>query len=169
MACNWFGNILCGSVIAATATGLINLPCAAAVRSISSQESSPPVQTAQKAGAKDATLMLAAQESNKEEGVHGATFSGNVSWYGGIFNGRKTASGEIFDLQKLTAAHRHLPFFTKVLVENPKTGRSCVVKVNDRGPFVKTRVLDLSQASMRKVAPLMPGLIWADCLVLNED
>ena len=96
------------------------------------------------------------------------SFSGNVSWYGGSFNGRKTASGEIFDSRKITAAHRRLPFQTKVLVENPKTGKSCVVKINDRGPFHKGRVLDLSQGSMRRVAPFMPGIIYADCLILDD-
>jgi rare lipoprotein A len=96
------------------------------------------------------------------------TFSGNCSWYGKEFDGRKTASGEIFDIRKATAAHRRLPFYTKVLIENPKTGKSCIIKINDRGPFVKTRVLDLSPESMRRVAPGMPGLIYADCLVLDQ-
>lgn len=98
-----------------------------------------------------------------------SSFSGNVSWYGPYFHGRPTASGEIFDMRKLTAAHKELPFYTKVLVENPKTGRSCVVKVNDRGPYVKGRVMDLSKEGMHRVAPLMPGIIYADCLILDEQ
>ena len=97
------------------------------------------------------------------------SFSGNISWYGPGFNGRKTASGELFDLRKPTAAHRRLPFFTKVLVEDPKTGKSCIVRVNDRGPFVKTRVMDISQEGMRRVSPVMPGLLYADCLVLDDN
>lgn len=109
------------------------------------------------------------EESAPEKVKSKGSFSGNVSWYGERFHGRKTASGERFDVRKLTAAHRRLPFFTKVLVENPKTGRACIVKINDRGPFIKSRVLDLSKAGMHKVAPVMPGIIYADCLVLDDD
>src|SRR5574337_601827 len=59
-----------------------------------------------------------------------------ASWYGGLFHGKKTASGEIFDMNKLTAASKTLPLGTHLLVENPATGASCVFKVNDRGPYV---------------------------------
>jgi rare lipoprotein A (peptidoglycan hydrolase) len=61
-------------------------------------------------------------------------FSGNVSWYGMPFHGRETASGMICDMNKLTSAHRTLPFYTKVLVENPKTRKTVLVSVTDRGP-----------------------------------
>lgn len=110
-----------------------------------------------------AGLNSAASETEGEN-----SFSGNISWYGREFNGRKTASGELFDEHKCTAAHRRLPFFTKVLVENPKTGQSCVVRVNDRGPFVRTRVMDLAREGMHRVAPTMPGIVYADCLVVDE-
>lgn len=73
--------------------------------------------------------------------------SGMASWYGPGFQGRKTASGERFNTHDLTAAHRSLPFGTRVKVTNQKTGRAVVVRINDRGPFHGGRVIDLSRAS----------------------
>jgi rare lipoprotein A len=72
---------------------------------------------------------------------------GLASWYGGKFHGRLTANGEVFDTNELTAAHRTLPFGTIVRVENLDTERSVVVRINDRGPFVDDRVIDLSRAA----------------------
>jgi rare lipoprotein A len=95
-------------------------------------------------------------------------FSGNISWYGAKFNGKKTASGELFDMTKPTAAHRKLPFQTKILVEDPKTGKSVVVKVNDRGPFVKTRVMDVSREGARKLGTLSHGVTYVDCTVVGK-
>ncbi len=96
------------------------------------------------------------------------SFSGNVSWYGIPFHGRKTASGEIFDMNKLTAAHLKLPFGTRVLVEDPKTGNTVIVKVNDRGPYVKTRVMDLAKEGARELGTLSRGVAFVDCLVLSN-
>ncbi len=76
-----------------------------------------------------------------------AIFSGAASWYGGRFHGRRAADGSRFDQMGLTAAHRSLPFGTKLLVTNRRTGNSCVVSVNDRGPFVGDRVIDLSRGA----------------------
>ena len=73
--------------------------------------------------------------------------SGPASWYGPGFHGRKTASGETFNTNAMTAAHRTLPFGTKVKVVNKKTGKSVVVRINDRGPYAHGRVIDLSKAS----------------------
>lgn len=73
--------------------------------------------------------------------------SGIASWYGGKFHGRQTASGETYNQNALTAAHRSLPFGTKVRVTNTSTGNSVVVRINDRGPFVGGRVIDLSRAA----------------------
>ncbi len=77
----------------------------------------------------------------------GYTFSGDASYYGKGFDGKKTASGEIFDRDDFTCAHRSLPFGTKLKVTRIKTGASVVVRVNDRGPYAKKRVLDLSEAA----------------------
>jgi rare lipoprotein A len=76
---------------------------------------------------------------------------GVASWYGPGFQGRLTANGERFNTNSLTAAHRTLPFGTRVRVTNAKTGRSVVVRINDRGPFTKGRVIDLSKAAARAI------------------
>jgi len=73
--------------------------------------------------------------------------SGMASWYGAPYHGQRSASGEIYDQEKLTAAHRTLPFGTRVRVRRPDRGGSVVVRINDRGPFVKSRVIDLSHAA----------------------
>jgi rare lipoprotein A len=78
-------------------------------------------------------------------------FSATASWYGGKFNGRRTASGEVFDQNKFTAASRTLPLGTRVLVKNPANGKSCTVVVNDRGPFVRGRDIDLSRGAAQKI------------------
>ncbi len=72
---------------------------------------------------------------------------GVASWYGPGFHGRRTASGERFDTNSLTAAHRTLPFGTRVRVVHERTGRSVVVRINDRGPFTRGRVIDLARGS----------------------
>jgi len=98
----------------------------------------------------------------------GPTFSGNVSWYGPGFDGKKTASGEIFDMKKSTAAHLKLPFYTKVLVEDPRTGKSVVVKVNDRGPYAKKRVMDLSKGAAQKLGTILGGVAFVECTVIGK-
>ncbi|HEY9678246.1 MAG TPA: septal ring lytic transglycosylase RlpA family protein [Drouetiella sp.] len=99
----------------------------------------------------------------------GGKFSGNASWYGGKFNGRKTSDGSRFDEEALTAAHRSLPFGTKLLVTNRKTGDTCVVQVNDRGPFVGDRVIDLSKGAAKKLNMIGSGVAMVDCIVLRPD
>lgn len=84
--------------------------------------------------------------------------SGRASWYGDKFHGRKTASGERFDMNSLTAAHPSLPFNTYLKVTNKNNGKSVVVKVNDRGPFHSNRVLDLSYAAAKKIGLVSRGI-----------
>jgi rare lipoprotein A len=72
---------------------------------------------------------------------------GGASWYGPGFNGKKAASGEIFNENAMTAAHRSLPFGTKVMVTDQRTGRQIQVTINDRGPFHGSRIIDLSKAA----------------------
>ncbi|MEJ2284110.1 MAG: septal ring lytic transglycosylase RlpA family protein, partial [Desulfobacterales bacterium] len=71
----------------------------------------------------------------------------------------KTASGELYDRDKKTAAHKKLPFGTKVKVTNIKNSKSVIVKINDRGPFVKGRIIDLSNSAFRRIANLEAGVI----------
>jgi rare lipoprotein A (peptidoglycan hydrolase) len=84
--------------------------------------------------------------------------SGLASYYGPEFNHRRTASGERFDPKGLTAAHRTLPFGTRVRVTNLENGRRVVVRINDRGPFRKGRVLDLSPAAARRLGFTAQGI-----------
>ena len=89
--------------------------------------------------------------------VAAAVETGTASWYGGEFHGRPTSSREIYDMNDLTAAHRTLPFGTFVMVTHLATGRAVVVRINDRGPFVRGRVIDLSFAAARVVGLVGPG------------
>ena len=82
---------------------------------------------------------------------------GRASWYGPGFHGRKTANGERFNMNELTAAHKTLPFGTRVLVRNPATGKEVAVRINDRGPFVKGRIIDLSRAAAKELGVLGHG------------
>jgi rare lipoprotein A len=85
--------------------------------------------------------------------------TGIASWYGGRrHHGRPTASGERFDQNAMTAAHRRLPFKTRVRVTNLKTGRWCIVRINDRGPYVRGRVIDLSLRAAREIGAYNQGL-----------
>jgi rare lipoprotein A len=83
---------------------------------------------------------------------------GFASWYGAQHQGRRTASGEVFDMNQLTAAHRTLPFGTRLLVTNRDTSRSAEVRVNDRGPFVDGRILDVSYAAARQLGAVGAGI-----------
>lgn len=87
----------------------------------------------------------------------GATESGVASWYGVPYHGRRTASGEIYDMEQLTAAHRTLPFQTWLEVTDLDNGKKVSVRVTDRGPFVDGRVIDLSLAAARKIEMVGPG------------
>lgn len=86
-------------------------------------------------------------------GAWGADFEreGIASWYGGKFHGRLTANGERFDANKLTAAHKTLPFGTVVKVTNTDNGRTVTVRINDRGPFVENRIIDLSRGAAEQL------------------
>lgn len=113
-----------------------------------------------------ALLVLAGCSSTPKSGSYpagsatsGHSESGLASYYGNEFNGRKTANGERFDQGKLTAAHRTLPFGTHVKVTNKQNGKSVVVRVNDRGPFAKGRVIDLSSSAFKRIAYLGAGVV----------
>ncbi|MDX9800888.1 MAG: septal ring lytic transglycosylase RlpA family protein [Spirochaetia bacterium] len=84
--------------------------------------------------------------------------SGYASWYGGKFHGRKTANGEVFDTYKYTAAHKTLPFDTVLKVINLDNGKSTIVRINDRGPFIENRIIDLSFAAAREIGMIESGV-----------
>lgn len=83
---------------------------------------------------------------------------GIASWYGEDYHGRRTANGEIYDMYALTAAHRHLDFDTRVRVTNLENGRTVEVRINDRGPFKRRRIIDLSYAAASKLDMVEAGV-----------
>lgn len=93
---------------------------------------------------------------------------GLVSWYGAAFHDRPTASGELFDSGAMTMAHPSLPFGTMVKVTNLRNGRSVVVRVNDRGPFVGRRIADLSQAAASEIGMMRRGIARVRLVVLQD-
>lgn len=85
--------------------------------------------------------------------------TGKASWYGGRWNHCKTASGERYDQNTMTAAHKTLPFGTRVRVTNLCNGRQCIVRINNRGPYTKGRVIDLSVAAARLIGSYEAGVV----------
>ena len=99
--------------------------------------------------------------------------SGNVqtglaSWYGPGFHGKTTSSKEIFNMYDLTAAHRTLPFGTHVMVTNLDNGKSAIVRINDRGPFIKGRIIDLSYAAANMLGMIGEGVVTVKIEVLGD-
>lgn len=118
------------------------------------------------AGALTACLLLAGIEAKAEVTV-GQTQSGVASYYADRFHGRKTASGVRYNKNTLSAAHKTLPLGTKVEVTDARSGKRVVVKINDRGPFVKGRVIDLSRAAARKLGMIKKGVTPVKVKVLS--
>jgi rare lipoprotein A len=112
-----------------------------------------------KAPAKKVAPPIAADssESKTQAASGGFQYTGVASWYGREFNGKKTASGEKFNMNELTAAHRTLPLGSVVVVKNLDNGKSVKVRINDRGPFKKGRILDLSYAAAKKLDMVSTG------------
>ena len=90
--------------------------------------------------------------------VEAASTCGRASFYGALYHGRIAASGEQFDRHAMTAAHRSLPFGTRVQVVNQDNGRSVLLKINDRGPTYGSRIIDLSESAFAQIASLNQGL-----------
>lgn len=116
---------------------------------------SPVAELAPEAGAVDVTAIDPADEA--AAGLGNPIGSGVASYYADKFNGRRTASGESFSNGAMTAAHRSLPFGSKVRVTNPANGRSVVVRINDRGPFHGGRVIDLSKSAASTLGLIQRG------------
>lgn len=95
--------------------------------------------------------------------------TGLASWYGPGLHANTTAGGEIFDMNKLTAAHPSLPFDTRVRVTNLRNKKSVVVRINDRGPFVKNRIIDVSREAARKLDILHAGVARVKVEVVNDQ
>ncbi len=99
----------------------------------------------------------------------GDVFQSRASWYGSQFHGRTTANSEIFNKETLSAAHKTLPLNTYLLITNLDNNRQLVVRVNDRGPFVEGRDLDVSEAAARELGGINAGVMKISYEVLRED
>jgi rare lipoprotein A len=94
---------------------------------------------------------------------------GEASWYGPNFHGKRTSSGEPYNMHAMTAAHKTLPLPTYVRVKNLSNGKSVVVKVNDRGPFAHDRIIDLSFAAAKKLSIVGPGVAPVEIVALESE
>lgn len=135
-------------------------PSAAPAESAGGASNPPPAAAAARPGKHSKTPPAPAPAGYSEEG--------NASWYGLPFNGRRASNGEIYDMNKLTAAHRTLPFETVVRVTNLNNGKTTTVRITDRGPFVDNRIIDLSQAAAREIESIGPGVVPVRLEVLGN-
>ena len=99
----------------------------------------------------------------------GFTETGVASWYGHPYHGRRAADGSIYNMEEMTAAHRTFAFGTRVQVLNLENGKSCEVRITDRGPFVDGRIIDLSRAAARKIEMIGPGTARVRLRVLGME
>jgi rare lipoprotein A len=106
--------------------------------------------------------------SSAKPAAIGATETGIASWYGERFNGRRTADGEVYDMEQLTAAHRALPFDTWVEVTNLANNKRVDVRITDRGPFVNGRIIDLSLAAAREIDLVTAGIVRVRIKVIRK-
>jgi rare lipoprotein A len=127
----------------------------------------PEAKPETKPEAKPETKPGARPEVEPEPGSGGGQ-TGEASWYGEPHHGRTTASGETYDMNQLTAAHRTLPLGTRVLVTNLKNGRAVEVRINDRGPTVEGRIIDLSYAAARELGAVSGGTIPVRLRVISQ-
>lgn len=133
-----------------------------------------PAQPAPKPARPAANTLAALPEADPQpdrslEPAVAETFVGHASWYGRKFHGRLTASGERYDMAAFTAAHRKLPFGSRVRVTNLANGRAVVVTINDRGPFAEDRLIDLSHAAAKQLGIVEDGVAEVRLEVLAES
>ena len=117
--------------------------------------------------AKSSTTKTSTSSSSSSSTKSGAVTKGKASYYADKFHGRKTASGEVYDKKKLTAAHRTYAFGTVVRVINKKNGKSVDVRINDRGPFSSGRIIDLSRAAAEKISMVNDGVVDVEVRVIS--
>lgn len=128
-------------------------------------ESSYSSQKAHKAGKRTAKAQKRARTTAS---YGGGGYSGMASWYGGRFHGRRTANGERYNMNAMTAAHKSLPFGTIVMVTNTRNGRSVQVRINDRGPYIRGRIIDLSRAAASQIGLTASGVAHVQVAVLGR-
>ena len=130
-------------------------------------EPASPLAPSEPSSSEPAPAMVKPDVTAKPETKPVAT--GKASWYGPGFHGKKTASGEIFDDAKLTAAHKTLPMGSKAKITNLRNGKSVKVEINDRGPYVADRVIDLSQAAAHAIGMIDRGVVPVRVDLIAEE
>ena len=131
-------------------------------------EGTPPPSTTEGTGTRPQAPAAPPATPAKPAPPRASVQTGKASWYGDAHHGKKTASGETYDMAELTAAHRSLPLGTRVRVVNLENGRSVVVRINDRGPFARGRIIDLSRAAARELGHLGSGVFTVRIEVLED-
>lgn len=141
-----------------------NAVAAAPVKAKSNIATSAKVKTKIAKTSKPAKVAKAAKST-----AGGASYqSGMASWYGGKFHGRKTANGETYNMNAMTAAHKTLPFGTRVRVTNTRNGDTTIVRINDRGPFIAGRIIDLSRAAAADIGVTNSGVAPVKIAILGK-
>ncbi|MDA1349541.1 MAG: septal ring lytic transglycosylase RlpA family protein, partial [Chloroflexi bacterium] len=129
--------------------------------------------------AKNHSVVKSRPENSKSYAIRGSTYlvlgssdgyreQGVASWYGDYFHGRRTSSGDTYDMYEMTAAHKTLPLPTYVRVTNLENGRSVVLRINDRGPFIEGRIIDLSFVAAQKLGMAERGLARVEVEALDQ-
>jgi rare lipoprotein A len=149
--------------------GFFAVGCASRRTTASSpQPAASPPTAAPNTTATSAPSLPAKHDKTPAPAPVGWVEEGNASWYGNPFHGRRASNGEVYDMYKLTAAHRTLPFETMVRVTNLNNGKSTTVRITDRGPFVENRIIDLSLAAAREIESVGPGIVPVRLEVLGN-
>jgi len=136
------------------------------VDSSSSSKAGKPSSGEKKGNASQSSQAPRQKKSKSSSVPSGKSYTGKASFYGGKWHGRKTANGEIYNQNSMTAAHKTLPFNTKVKVTNLNNGKSVVLRINNRGPFKKGRIIDVSVAAAKKLGMVKSGVVPAKVEVL---
>jgi len=150
---------LAASFLAAILLAAVFLVGCAGRQPAANRQPAPPVQPGPEPPAEAAKSNAGASPVIPTPRVGVPFEEGKASWYGAPFHGRQASNGEIYDMNKLTAAHRTLPFNTVVRVTNLNNGKSTTVRITDRGPFVDNRIIDLSYAAAREIESVGPGVV----------
>ena len=146
------------STLPAVLAGTLTIGGAAALAAPAKSKKVQPVSAGKSIGTTSAAAKKQRVSKGRTTAKGGAVLqTGSASWYGPGFHGRKTASGEAFDMYELTAAHKTLPLGTRVMVRNPANGKEVVVRINDRGPYAHGRILDLSKAAASQLGLISRG------------
>ncbi|HKF25291.1 MAG TPA: septal ring lytic transglycosylase RlpA family protein [Candidatus Acidoferrum sp.] len=149
----------CGSLAATGCAGRRPVAAGAPPPAVRSSTAAPPVESSRRSPATPRPGGAAPRDRPERTRADGYSEEGNASWYGPPFHGRRASNGEIYDMNKLTAAHRTMAFNTMVRVTNLSNGKSVVVRITDRGPFVENRIIDLSRAAAQEIESIGPGVV----------